>query len=57
MNIVTPTKKFVREHRVAIAVVGTSIAWIAIMQRAMKQHNDFLKEKGLYDEFWTEEEN
>lgn len=45
--------RFVKKHRVAITVVVTSTCWIAINRAALKQHNDFLKEKGLYDEFYT----
>lgn len=46
-------KNFVQRHKVAITVVVTSTCWIAINRSALKQHNDFLKEKGLYDEFYT----
>lgn len=46
-------KKFVQKHKVAITVIVTSACWITINQRALKLHNDFLKEKGLYDEFYT----
>jgi len=46
-------KNFVQKHKVAITVVVTSTVWIYINRSALKQHNDFLKEKGLYDEFYT----
>jgi len=48
----------VQRHKVAITVVVTSIAWITMNRLALKQHNDFLKENGLYDAFYapTEEE-
>jgi hypothetical protein len=53
-----PEKKpsFVRRHKVAIAVVTTSAFWIVMNRLALKQHNDFLKEKDLYMEFYTPEE-
>lgn len=51
------TKNFVAKHRVGIAVTATSVFWIAVNQRAMQQHNEFLKEKGLYEEFYTPEED
>lgn len=50
----TPKKKnFVQRHKVAITVFVTSACWIALNRVALKQHNDFLREKGLYDEFYT----
>lgn len=53
-----PVKKqsFVGRHKVAIAVIATSACWIALNRLSLKGHNDFLKEKGLYDEFYTPEE-
>lgn len=50
------TKNFVSRHRVAIAVTATSIVWIYVNRSAMQQHNEFLKEKGLYEEFYTPED-
>jgi hypothetical protein len=50
------TKEFVKKHRVAIAVVVTSACWLKINHIALAQHNEFLKEKGLYEEFYTEPE-
>lgn len=56
----TPTpnrvKRFVQKHKVAITVVVSSACWITINRLALKQHNDFLKEKGLYDEFYNPED-
>lgn len=51
------TKNFVYKHRVAIAVVATTAVCLKINNLALKQHNEFLKEKGLYEEFYTPEEN
>lgn len=48
------TKKFVEDHKVGIAVTVTSVCWIAINRGAVKEHDDFLREKGLYDEFYTQ---
>jgi hypothetical protein len=50
------TKNFVKKHRVAIAITGTSAAWFAINRFALNQHDEFLKEKGLYEEFYTPED-
>lgn len=55
-NALNSTRNFVAKHKVGIAVVTTSACWIAINMRAMKQHNEFLKEHGLYDEFYSTEE-
>jgi hypothetical protein len=38
---------------VSITMVATSTAWYAINRVALKQHDDFLKERGLYEEFYT----
>lgn len=46
------TKKFVAKHKVAITVVTTSSFWLWWMMTVAKQHNDFLKEHDLYDEFY-----
>lgn len=46
-------KTFVRRHKVAITVVATSVVWYSINRLALKQHDDFLKERGLFDEFYT----
>lgn len=48
-------KKFVRKHKTAIAVVTTAAICITINRMALKQHDNFLKERGLYDEFYTPE--
>lgn len=49
-------KNFVQKHKVAITVTVTSACWIAINRAALSQHDDFLKEKGLYDEFYSPED-
>jgi len=53
--VVARTKKFAADHKVAIAVVATTTVCFAINRVAMKQHNDFLKEHDLYDEFYRSE--
>lgn len=61
MNIVkktiSKTKVFVQEHKVAVAVSVTSLVWYKLNRRAFSQYDNFLKEKGLYEEFWTPEED
>jgi hypothetical protein len=46
------TKNFVKAHKVAVTVVVTSAIWITINRAALKGHNEFLKEKGLWEEFY-----
>lgn len=49
-------KNFVAKHRVSIAV-GATLAVTAFAHIAiMKQHNDFLIEKDLYDEYYNFED-
>lgn len=48
-------EKFVDEHKVGIAVAVTAVttfyACAAVSRSAVAQREDFLKEKGLLDEF------
>lgn len=48
-------EKFVADHKVGIAVVVTAVttfyACAAVSRSAVAQREDFLKEKGLLDEF------
>ena len=50
------TKKFVADHKVAIAVTATAATCLWINRLALKQHNDFLKEHDLYDSFYELDE-
>ena len=52
-----PVRTFVKKHKVAITFFATSICWSVVVHKALKQHDDFLKERGLYDEFYTPEES
>ncbi len=47
------TKKFVEDHKVAISVTLTALVCFKLNQMAIGGHNEFLKERGLYDEFYT----
>jgi hypothetical protein len=53
-----PVKEFVARNQIKIlatvAVVSTTVA--AYQQLGVKQHNDFLREKGLYEEFYQQED-
>ena len=51
-------KKFVRRYKTRALVTSTAISLVvvAIQQRGIKQHDAFLKDKGLYDEFYYSEE-
>jgi hypothetical protein len=49
-------KNFVARHKVAFAVTGTAASCLYLNRLALKQHNDFLKEHGLYDAFYLTED-
>lgn len=59
MNTIKKTRasfeKFVADHKVGIAITATAITTFvgcaAISRSAVAQREDFLKEKGLLDEF------
>lgn len=53
-NIYRPTQSFVRKHKTAIAVTATVIVCAVISKKGMQQHDDFLKEHGLYEEFYAQ---
>ena len=54
-NAVRSTKNFVANHKSAFAfVVGASIG-IALNKTALREHDAFLKEHGLYEEFYLPE--
>ena len=48
-------KRIVRRYKTRALVTSTviSLTVVAIQQRGIKQHNAFLKDKGLYDEYYT----
>jgi hypothetical protein len=54
-NKIRNFKKFVEKHKVAIAVVSTAGTCLYLNRIALKQHDDFLKEKDLYNEFYFPE--
>lgn len=56
-QIYTRPRNFVRRHKVGLAVTATALACFALNQAALKQHNEFLAEKGLLDEFYSPEES
>lgn len=53
---VATSKKFVADHKVAIAVTATAVTCLAINRLALKQHNEFLKEHDLYDSYYALDE-
>lgn len=48
-----PIKSFIERHKVGLAVTGTAIIAVVVNRAALRQHDEFLKEKDLYDEFYT----
>lgn len=55
-NKFNSTKKFVSDHRVAIAVTVTTSVLVALQIRNASILNDFLKEHDLFDEYYFSEE-
>jgi signal transduction histidine kinase len=53
----TAAKNFVVAHKTALAVTATAVTCLALNKRAMRMHDEFLKEKGLFEEFYAPEEN
>jgi hypothetical protein len=53
------TKKFVQQHQTKILATTAAVTTtVAVLQRiGLKQHNDFLKEKGLHEEFYSQTDN
>lgn len=51
-NPIVPTIKFVRRHRVAIAVVATTTVCAYLHQSTVKEWNGFLEDKDLYNEYY-----
>ena len=49
-------KKFVKDHKVAVAVISTAAVCLKINRVALRDHDNFLAEKGLLDEFYSPEE-
>jgi hypothetical protein len=49
------TKNFVVRHKTAVAVATTVLVLQACNRKALDQHDQFLKEHDLYNEFYTPE--
>jgi hypothetical protein len=49
-------KKFVAEHKVAIAIAATTAICVVAHVSVIKQHNNFLKEHNLLDAFYAPED-
>jgi hypothetical protein len=49
-------KQFVVRNKATLVVAGAAFAVIALQQVGIKQHNEFLREKGLFDEFYAPED-
>jgi hypothetical protein len=52
---VVSTKNFVVRHKTAVAVATTVLVLQACNRKALNQHDEFLKEHGLFNEFYTPE--
>jgi hypothetical protein len=52
---VVSTKNFVVRHKTAVAVATTVLVLQACNRKALNQHDEFLKEHGLFNEFYAPE--
>jgi hypothetical protein len=52
---IVAAKNFVARHKVAIAVTATAAVCYKVHSAAISQHNEFLKEHGLFEQFYTPE--
>lgn len=52
-NAAASTKKFVEDHKVAIAVTLTAAICLKLNRVALKDHDNFLEEHGLLEKFYT----
>jgi hypothetical protein len=48
-------KNFLVKHKTALTVVATATLCLAVNRIAMSQHDQFLKDNDLYDEFYNSE--
>ena len=50
------TRKFVVEHQTGLLITATVVSTAAavLMRGGIKQHDDFLKEHDLYEEFYAQ---
>lgn len=49
-------KEFVVKHKVAIAVTATTVVCYKLHMAIINQHNNFLKDHGLFEAFYRPEE-
>jgi len=54
-NKLISTKNFVKKHRIALAVTGTTGVCLYMNYRTIKIYDEFLKEHGLADQFYAPE--
>jgi len=47
------SKNFVVKHKTAVAVAATAAAGLALVYRNQKLFNEFLTEKGLMEEYYS----
>ncbi|QPX71440.1 hypothetical protein SscP1EGY_42 [Streptomyces phage SscP1EGY] len=53
-KLISAKNKVAEKKTVILGTIAVVVTTGAVIQRyALKQHDQFLKEKGLYDEFYT----
>jgi hypothetical protein len=49
-------KNFVTRHKVGVAIISTAGICLTLNRVALRDHDEFLAQKGLLDEFYSPEE-
>lgn len=55
-SVPSRVKNFVGRHKVGVAIISTAGICLVLNRTALRQHDEFLAEKGLLDEFYSPEE-
>jgi hypothetical protein len=56
ISLISRTKKFVSDHKVAIAIGATATVAFVAHRQTVKAWNEFLTEKGLLEEYYNPDE-
>lgn len=48
------TRKFIEDHKVAIAVIVTTLVAVKVNKIALKDHEDFMEKHGILELYYTQ---
>lgn len=52
-NAANRMTEFVADHKVGLTVAATTLVFVKLNKMALRDHDNFLKEHGLYEKFYT----